>query len=54
MAKILEIHRTLAHKVFMMGELHGLEELKKAIAQAIADAEERGQQEARDLEKPSV
>lgn len=34
----------LAHQVFMMGELHGKDELKKAIAQAIADAEEHGHQ----------
>jgi hypothetical protein len=42
MATVTENHRLLAHQVFMVGELHGKEELKKAIAQAIADAEERG------------
>jgi len=42
MAEVLDSHRTLAHQAYMMGELHGREELKKAIAQAIADAEERG------------
>lgn len=41
MAIVTEAHRVLAHQVFMMGELHGRAELKKAIAQAIADAEGR-------------
>ena len=44
MAEVTDRHRTLAHEVYMMGELHGLNELKKAIAQAIANAEERGPQ----------
>jgi len=44
MAVVTEAHRALAHQVFMMGELHGQSELKRAIAQAIADAEERGTQ----------
>jgi hypothetical protein len=42
MAEVTERHRTLAHEVYMIGELHGRSELYKAIAQAIADAEERG------------
>lgn len=42
MAEILDRHHVLAHQVYMMGELHGRDELKRAIAQAIADAEERG------------
>jgi len=45
-AKITETHRILAHQVFMMGELHGQAKLKQAIAQAIADAEESGGQQA--------
>lgn len=44
MAEVTEQHRILAHQVFMMGELHGQAELKTAIAQAIADAEDRGPQ----------
>ena len=44
MTAVTERHRTLAHEVYMMGELHGRAELYKAIAQAIADAEERGPQ----------
>lgn len=44
MAKVTEVHRILAHQVFILGELHGQAELKTAIAQAIADAEERGPQ----------
>lgn len=44
MAEISDKHRILAHQVYMMGELHGREGLKIAIAQAIADAEERGPQ----------
>ena len=44
MARVSSRHKTLAHQVFMMGELHGKDELKKAIAQAIADAEEHGHQ----------
>lgn len=43
MALVQDDHRELAHQVFMMGELHGRKELEKAIAQAIADAEERGE-----------
>jgi len=42
MAEVLDRHRVLAHQVYMMGELHGRDELKRVIAQAIADAEERG------------
>jgi hypothetical protein len=45
MAEITDKHCILAHQVYMMGELHGRDELKRSIAQAIADAEERGQQE---------
>lgn len=44
MAEVTSRHRVLAHQVYMMGELHGRDELRKAIAQAIADAEERGPQ----------
>jgi len=44
MASVSRRHLSLAHQVFMMGELHGKDELKRAIAQAIADAEERGPQ----------
>jgi hypothetical protein len=49
MAEVTERHRTLAHQVYMMGDLHGRAELYKAIAQAIADAEERGQQGSSDV-----
>jgi hypothetical protein len=42
MATVQDNHRELAHQVYMMGEIHGRKELEKAIAQAIADAEERG------------
>lgn len=54
MAEITDKHRILAHQAYMMGELHGREELKKAIAQAIADAEERGPQKDPPKEYHSV
>lgn len=54
MAEIKDSHRKLAHDVFMMGELHGREELKKAIAQAIADAEERGKEVENHVERDST
>jgi|WetSurMetagenome_2_1015567.scaffolds.fasta_scaffold534489_2 hypothetical protein len=53
MAEILDRHHMLAHQAFMMGELHGREELKKAIAQAIADAEERGRNEGLNTKEPN-
>lgn len=46
MAEVTQEHRRLAHLAIQMGELHGQKQLHDSVAQAIADAEERGRQGA--------
>lgn len=54
MARVTDRHRRLAQEVYMMFELHGRDQLKQSIAEAIADAEERGpQEESSDAQVPS-